>query len=229
MIGARLVELIEIHSPRLTTDVVDDLITNERTRGFRTVRRAELEQRLSELLHHLGNWIGDPRSDRTRTEFMDWGRRRFDQGIPLSELISAIILIKQHLHRYISDNGLVDAAFPRFDSDYVLPMHLHSLQELNLQVGRFSTRPCIASRSVTKSACERRYRHRAESGHRSRRILPMRASRRHADSIPGEQSETGCDWRCRDSSRVAPIEPKAMRIPFRASDARPDVTVAHRP
>ena len=137
MIGARLVELIEIHSPRLTTDVVDDLITNVRTRGFGVVPRPELEQRISELLHHLGNWIGDPRSDKTRVEFTDWGRRRFDQGIPLSELIYAVIVIKQHLHRYISDNGLVNASFPRVDSDYVLPMHLHSLQELNLQVGRF--------------------------------------------------------------------------------------------
>ena len=72
-----------------------------------------------------------------QAEFTDWGRRRFDQGIPLSELIYAIIVIKQHLRRYISDNGLVDASFPRVESDYVLPFHLHSLQELNARVGQF--------------------------------------------------------------------------------------------
>ena len=55
----------------------------------------------------------------------------------VSELIFAIIIIKQHLRRYISDNGVVDASFPRVEGDYVLPMHLHSLQELNTQVGRF--------------------------------------------------------------------------------------------
>jgi hypothetical protein len=70
-------------------------------------------------------------------EFTDWGRRRFDQGIPLSELIYAIIIIKQHLRQYIRDNGLIDAAFPHVESDYVLPLHLHSLQELNAQVGQF--------------------------------------------------------------------------------------------
>jgi len=137
VIGATLIELIEIHSRRLTADVVDDLLNNQRTRGFRTVRRCDLEPRVAELLHHLGNWIGDPRSDRTRAEFTEWGRRRFDQGIPLSELVFAIIIIKQHLHRYIGDHGLVGAAFPRVEADYVLPLHLHSLQELNLQVGRF--------------------------------------------------------------------------------------------
>jgi hypothetical protein len=31
----------------------------------------------------------------------------------------------------------VDAAFPRAESEYVLPMHLHSLQDLNVRVGQF--------------------------------------------------------------------------------------------
>jgi hypothetical protein len=137
VIAARLVELIEIHSQRITKDIVEDLLINERTRGFRAVRRTDLEQRVFQLLHHLGNWIGDPRSDKTRAEFTDWGRRRFDQGIPLSELIFAVIIIKQHLRRYISDNGLVGASYPRMEGDYVLPLHLHGLQELNAQVGRF--------------------------------------------------------------------------------------------
>ena len=78
-----------------------------------------------------------PKSLSVQAEFGDWGRRRFDQGIPLSEIVYAVIVLKQHMARYILDNGLVDAAFPRVDSDYVLPMHLNSLQDLNTQVGQF--------------------------------------------------------------------------------------------
>jgi hypothetical protein len=137
MIAAKLVELIEIHASPLASEVAQDLITNERTRGFRTVRPQDLEQRLFQLLNHLGNWIGDPRSVKVQAEFTEWGRRRFDQGVPLNEIIYSVILLKQHLRRYIADNGLVDAAFPRVDSDYVLPLHLHSLQELNVRVGQF--------------------------------------------------------------------------------------------
>jgi hypothetical protein len=137
VIAAKLVELIEVHARRLTSDVAHDLMTNPRTRGFRAVHRQDLEPRIFQLLNHLGNWIGDPLSEQVEAEFTDWGRRRFDQGIPLSELIYAIIIIKQHLRQYISDNGLVDASFPRVESDYVLPMHLHSLQELNARVGQF--------------------------------------------------------------------------------------------
>lgn len=137
MISAKLIELIEIHSNRLVSDVARDLVSNERTRGFRGVPPEDLEQRLFQIVHHLGNWIGDPRAEQVRTEFVRWGARRFDQKIPLSEIVYGIIILKQHLHRYISDHGLVDAAFPRVDHEYVLPMHLHSLQELNTKVARF--------------------------------------------------------------------------------------------
>jgi hypothetical protein len=137
MIAAKLIELIEIHANRLTEDVTRDLVTNARTRGFRVVAKEDLQQRVYQLFHHLGNWIGSPTSIEVATEFAGWGRRRFDQSIPLSEIVYAIIIMKQHLRSYIRDNGLVDAAFPTIEGDYLLPMHLHSLQDLNARVGEF--------------------------------------------------------------------------------------------
>jgi hypothetical protein len=137
MISAKLIELIEIHATRLAADVAQDLRSNPRTAGFRSVPQDDLERRVFQLFHHLGNWIGNPKSERVEAEFVDWGRRRFGQGIPLSEIVYAIVILKQHLRRYIRDNGLVDAAFPRIDGDYVLPMHLHSLHDLNVRVGEF--------------------------------------------------------------------------------------------
>src|SRR5262245_58977077 len=137
VIAAKLVELIEIHARELTNDVARDLTTNDRTRGFGAVRAQDLEMRLFQILNHLGNWIGDPRAETVRAEFTDWGRRRFDEGIPLSKLVYAVIVLKQHLLRYINDNGLIDASFPCVEDDYVLPLHLHSLQDLNIRVGQF--------------------------------------------------------------------------------------------
>ncbi len=137
MISAKLIELIELHAGRLSDDVTRDLFTNERTKAFRGVPKDDLQARLFELLHHLGNWIGDPNEAKVQAEFEEWGRRRFGQGIPLSEIVYSVIVLKHHLRRYIQENGLVDAAFPRVERDYVLPMHMHSLQELNALVGDF--------------------------------------------------------------------------------------------
>lgn len=137
MVAEKLVELIELHAGRLAADVTQDLMTNERTRGFRKVRRVDLEERIFRLFHQLGDSLGHRHSERLQAEFSDWGGRRFGQGIPLSEIIYSIIVLKQHLRRYIRDNGLVEASFPRVEGDFVLPMHLNSLQDLNAQVGLF--------------------------------------------------------------------------------------------
>jgi hypothetical protein len=137
MVAEQLVELIEIHAGRLAADVTQDLMTNDRTRGFRALRRVDLEERIYRLFHQLGDWISHRHHDKVQTEFAEWGRRRFEQHIPLSEVICSMIILKQHLRRYIQDNGLVEASLPRVESDYVLPMHLHSLQDLNAQVGLF--------------------------------------------------------------------------------------------
>lgn len=137
MIAAHVIELIEIHADRLTNEVANSLVVNVRTTGFRRVRLDELERRIFEILHHLGAWIGNPKSERVRTEFLDWGRRRFDEGIPLSEIVYAVLLLKSTLRRYIRDNGLVEEVVPRVYGDGVLPVHLHGLMELNSQVNEF--------------------------------------------------------------------------------------------
>ena len=137
MIAAKLIDLIEVHAPQLTNDVVQDQLANPRTKGFRADKKEDHHRRVFELLHHLGDWMGSPKAERVRAEFAEWGQRRFGQQVPLSEILYAVVILKQHLRRYIQDNGLVDAAFPRVEREYVLPMHLHSLQELNATVGTF--------------------------------------------------------------------------------------------
>ena len=137
MISAKLIQLIELHALPIAADVASDLASNTRTPGFRRVKRDDLEQRVFTIVHHLGKWIGDPRSREVLDEFGEWGATRFGQGIPLSEVVYALIVLKSHLRRYVREHALLDAAFPLVEADYILPMHLHSLQELNEQISTF--------------------------------------------------------------------------------------------
>ena len=137
MISAKLIELIELHAEPLAADAARDLRTNNHTPGFRAIPQTELSRRIFDILHHLGDWIGDPQADRVQREFTEWGARRFDQSIPLSEIVYAIVVLKEHLRRYIGAHGLVEASFPPVEAEYILPMHLHSLQELAVTVERF--------------------------------------------------------------------------------------------
>lgn len=137
MISARLVELIQNHAPQITQDVVNDLQSNPQTPGFRVVPRLELEARIFEICHHLGDWIGTAAEGAVEAEFEEWGSKRFGQGIPLSQVIYAVIVLKRHLRRYIREHGLIESSFPRIDGDYVMPMHLISLQDLDGMVSEF--------------------------------------------------------------------------------------------
>jgi hypothetical protein len=100
----------------------------------------ELESRISALYRNLGNWIGDPSDDAVRAEYEEWGGRRFREGVPLSEIVYALILTKHHLRRFVRDHGLVEAAPDRVDWGEVLPVHLYGIQELNAMVGEFFDR-----------------------------------------------------------------------------------------
>jgi hypothetical protein len=140
MLGARLMQMIEAHAPALTKDVVRDLTTNGKTPNFARLKPAELEKRVSALCWNLGKWIGNSDDHAIRNEYEQMGRTRFREGVPVSELVYALVVTKHHLRRYIRDHGLVDFAGDRVVPDELLPLELHSIQELNYHVGEFFDR-----------------------------------------------------------------------------------------
>lgn len=140
MLTARLMEFIQTHSRSLITEAMQDIVTNERTSSFRRIPLSELEQRVAALYLNLGKWIGNPEDEEVRKEYEDWGRKRFRQRIPLSEIIYFVILAKAHLRRFIREQGLIAYSGDRATPDELLPVQLYGIQELNYMVGEFFDR-----------------------------------------------------------------------------------------
>jgi hypothetical protein len=140
MLGSRVLMLIQSHAGALTAETLHDLTTNERTPSFRRLRPAELEARVALLFNNLAKWIGYPNDHTVRDEYEEMGRSRFREGVPASELLYGIVLAKKHLRSYIREHGLVDFAGDRVLPDEFLPVELHSIQELNYQIGEFFDR-----------------------------------------------------------------------------------------
>jgi hypothetical protein len=140
VLSARLIELIQTHADALTREALQDLATNPRTRGFHLVPRDELQARVFTTYHNLETWIGDPSDDAVRADYESWGARRFRQGIPLSEIVYALILIKHHLRRFVRDHGLVQYSGDRVAPGELLGVQLYTIQELNYMVGEFFDR-----------------------------------------------------------------------------------------
>jgi hypothetical protein len=140
MFSMALINLIEAHAESLAREVVEDLATNEHTPTLHGLSKAELEPRIFRLCHTLGDWLTDPSHQRIRAEYEDWGRTRQQQKVPVSEIVYSIILIKQHLRRYIRDHGSAIFSGEPIRRSEVLPLELYSIQELNYAVGDFFDR-----------------------------------------------------------------------------------------
>jgi len=137
MLATRLIQLIENHSKSLTQEAMNDLLTDENTRSFRRVSKVELEPRIASLYQNLGKWIGNPDEDDIRQEYEQWGRNRFHQGVPLSDIFYVLILTKKHLRRFIREHGLVSFAGDLVTPSELVPVELYGIQELNYMVGDF--------------------------------------------------------------------------------------------
>lgn len=126
MLSARLIKLIEEHAEDLTREVLRDLAGNARTPSYNSLPADELHRRVYDVYHNLGRWLGDKTEEHLESTFGGLGRRRHAEGVPLSEVVYALVLIKDHLRGYIRAVGLVDSA-----------VELYLEEELHLQIGNF--------------------------------------------------------------------------------------------
>jgi len=108
MRATALPELLEAHAPRMTGEALRELVMHPRTPAFRGLPRDEVATRVGALYRNLGHWLAHHDDDAVRREYEDWGRTRFAQAVPLSELGYAVILAKDRLRRYAREEGLAD-------------------------------------------------------------------------------------------------------------------------
>ena len=126
MLSARLIRLIEEHAEQLTSRTLADLASNPRTTTFSRLGAEELHRRVYDVYHNLGRWIGERTEEQLEATYGGLGRARCNEGVPLSEVVYVLILIKEHLREYIRQVGLVDSA-----------VELYLEEELHLSIGHF--------------------------------------------------------------------------------------------
>jgi hypothetical protein len=126
MLAMRLVRTIEEHAEELTRGVLDDLGSNSRTPSYHRLSREERHRRVYDVYRNLGRWLGDETEDAVEASYSALGASRRAEGIPLDEVVYALILTKHHLRSYILGAGLVQSA-----------VDLYQEEELNLLLDQF--------------------------------------------------------------------------------------------
>lgn len=108
IITYRFVRLVEDHSDDLASSLLRKVQASPRCAGFDKVPPQELEHRVCEIYRHLGEWLLHKNENDVEQRYMEIGRRRAQQGVPLSQVIWAIILTKRNLWEFILDEAFPD-------------------------------------------------------------------------------------------------------------------------
>lgn len=118
--------MIENHAEELTRTAIQDLKTNPRTPYLHGLSIQELHDQSYDVYRNLSHWLMDFSDEAIEAFHYQLARQRYEEGIPLQEVVFAHILRKYHLRDYIRRSGMVDSA-----TDLIQEQELHHL------IGRF--------------------------------------------------------------------------------------------
>ena len=126
MVLPNLMKLVETHAEDLAHEVMRDLARNPKTPYFHGIPPHETHRRIYDVYHNLGRWLAEKNETNIEAAYSELGRRRHMEGVPLDQVVCAVILTKEHLWDYIRRNQGMSSA-----------VQLYQEEELILMISRF--------------------------------------------------------------------------------------------
>ncbi len=112
MIYSKLVKLIEDNQEELTRRSSKELLSREETKCYRSLQVDILSERIYDVYSRLISWLNKERqSGDIEKYYTELGKRRFHEGIPLSEVIIAFMLLKRHLWLFVTERQFFDSTY----------------------------------------------------------------------------------------------------------------------
>ena len=110
MFSYRLVRLIESHADALAGGLEEKVQNSSQVMHFRNIPAHELRERVYEIYRHLGEWLLGKNELDIEHRYREIGARRAHQGVPLSEVVQAIVLTKENLWEFLKGEAVMDRA-----------------------------------------------------------------------------------------------------------------------
>jgi hypothetical protein len=105
MLVGRLVGLIEDHADALTDRLVRKIREDPRTAAYELFDDDELADRGSRVYSHLGRWLGHTSETPVEEEYFRLGQTRRDEGVPLAEVVMALLITRRNLWQFVDSLG----------------------------------------------------------------------------------------------------------------------------
>ena len=108
LLAYRLVKLIENHSDGLARSLHKRYIEDPRCSAYANVPETELTQRVYEVYRHIGEWLMAKTESEVEARYLEIGAKRAEQGVPLSQVIWMICLVRENLWDYLQKHAELD-------------------------------------------------------------------------------------------------------------------------
>ena len=105
MNAADLARVIREQGRPMVESLYSELRSNLGTSHYHRLSNEELLRRGQAVYQRLAEWLGSPANDQVHVSGEDLGQRRFSEGIPLGQVVLALILEEKHLWEYCGLHG----------------------------------------------------------------------------------------------------------------------------
>jgi hypothetical protein len=110
MLSYRLVRLIESHAGALAEGLEQKVKASVQVTHFRDISAQEMRERVYEIYRHLGEWLLGKNELDIEQRYREIGARRAQQNVPLSEVVQAIVLVKENLWEFLKSEAVAESA-----------------------------------------------------------------------------------------------------------------------
>ena len=117
LVSRKLIDLIERQADELTRLYLDEVKGNPLLSSYRKIDQDELYKRAYRVYHHLGKWISkETTKEEIRAYWWELGKQRRLEGLPLSEVILSLCVLRGLLWKEIEDEGTMDTALDLYEA-----------------------------------------------------------------------------------------------------------------
>ena len=106
MNATEIIRIIEKGSEQYFSGLVEEVRSNLGTSHYRRLSNDELARRITAVYLNLEHWIATRDEAVVQSTGVDLGKRRFEEGIPLGQVVLALVLEENYLRKYLSNQGV---------------------------------------------------------------------------------------------------------------------------
>src|SRR5262245_8993101 len=126
MLSTRLLHSIENHADELAGQITRRLREEPNLMAYHGLADSDLYDRNWDVRRHLRECLAEKPEDKIPIRYEEMGRQRRQEGIPLHEVVLALLVTKDQILRFARSEGLSETM-----------IDLYGKEELEFQISRF--------------------------------------------------------------------------------------------